>query len=176
MEAIELTRGKFALIDEADLEKVSIGSWCASPSGKTWFAMHSMSVGGRVRPQTMHRLIMDAPTDMDVHHINGNGLDNRRSNLQLCTRSETTARAGRSGNKFNAVKAAMAKIDDRQGYVTVKEIIFQSGGVSERTIRTYLKELVDSGEWVNLPPSIMNNRGRGRQATRITRAYRDEAQ
>ena len=161
MEAIELTRGKFALIDEADLEKVSIGSWCASPSGKTWFAMHSMSVGGRVRPQTMHRLIMDAPTDMDVHHINGNGLDNRRSNLQLCTRSETTARAGRAGSKFNAVKAAMAKIDERQGYVTIKEIIFQSGGVSERTVRTYMKELVDSGEWAKLPISFIGKRGRG---------------
>ena len=170
MGAIKLTRGKFALIDDADLEKVSVGSWCASPNGKTWFAMCSVPTDGHARNQSMHRLIMDAPKGMVVHHINGHGLDNRRSNLQLCTRSETTARAGRSGSKFNAVKAAMAKIDDRQGYATVKEIIFQSGGVSKGTVRTYLKELVDSGEWAKLSIAFLGKRGRGCPETRYHRS------
>ena len=178
MEAIGLTRGMFALVDESDLERVSCGSWCASPNGKTWFAMRAVSANGRVRNQSMHRLIMDAPKGMVVYHINGHGLDNRRSNLRLCTRSEVRLATSfaRPSRKLRAVVSAMAEIDDRQGYATVKEIIFQSGGVSERTIRTYLKELVDSGEWVKLPPAIMKNRPRGGQPMRITRAYRDEAQ
>ena len=40
---------------------------------------------------TIHRLLMNSPKNMDVHHINGNKLDNRRINLVMMTRSEHTS-------------------------------------------------------------------------------------
>lgn len=39
----------------------------------------------------IHRLLMNSPKNMDVHHINGNKLDNRRINLIMMTRSEHTS-------------------------------------------------------------------------------------
>lgn len=38
----------------------------------------------------MHRLIMNAPKGMEVDHLNGDGLDNRKINLRICSHSENT--------------------------------------------------------------------------------------
>lgn len=48
----------------------------------------------------MHRLLLNAPSEKEVDHINGNPLDNRRENLRLVTHSQN--QANRKVNKTSA--------------------------------------------------------------------------
>jgi hypothetical protein len=84
---VKLTQGKVALIDDEDWELVSKYSWYAykNKHGNTFYAATTNSKNFKIR---MHRLIMNTPSGKQVDHINGNGLDNRRVNLRVCTNSQ----------------------------------------------------------------------------------------
>ena len=67
-----------SLIDLDDMELIKNIKWCMNKDG---YAINS-TIG------KMHRLIMNCPTDKVIDHKNGNRLDNRKSNLRICTQSE----------------------------------------------------------------------------------------
>lgn len=79
---IALTRGKFAIVDAADFEELSQYKWHAMEVKGKFYARRSVAGGGAV---LMHRQIMQPGPGMLVDHINGNGVDNRRSNMRECT-------------------------------------------------------------------------------------------
>ena len=83
---IPLTQGKVALVDAGDLPLIASHSWCADPSLHTWYAQTRIA-GRTIR---MHLLLVGA-TGLRIDHINGDGLDNRRSNLRLSTASQNNA-------------------------------------------------------------------------------------
>lgn len=101
---VQLTKNKEALIDEADLPKIEPFLWCASEQGKhrRYYAI-SRSKGPKV---WMHRLIMDCPASHVVDHINGDGLDNRRSNLRIVLYEENQKYAA---HKTNSRPKALVK-------------------------------------------------------------------
>lgn len=76
----------FTLVDDEDYEWLNQWKWRAKKGYSTFYVIRS--VKGRPRTLRMHRLIMEAPSDMEVDHINHNGLDNQRSNLRLCTHNQ----------------------------------------------------------------------------------------
>lgn len=73
--------GMFALVDDADFERVSAIKWCLLPVKNLRYAKSNNNL-------LLHRFIMEPPADMCIDHINGNGLDNRRCNLRVCTLAE----------------------------------------------------------------------------------------
>jgi len=81
---IPLTRGKVAIVDASDYIWLSLHTWhVQAPGGKHYAARRRHD-----KVITMHREIM-VPLDWYVvDHIDGDGLNNRRSNLRICTRQQ----------------------------------------------------------------------------------------
>lgn len=85
---IPLTRGKVALVDDADYDRIAPHKWVARPSDQSaerWYAYRSQAIPGSPKTLYMHRSVLLAPAHLLVDHVNGDGLDNRRSNLRLAT-------------------------------------------------------------------------------------------
>lgn len=89
---IRLKGGFVALVDDADLPRMAGIHWYRTRDQErqrgTSYAIGNLREGDRLIKVRMHRLIMDAPKGAHVDHINGNGLDNRRCNLRICTPRE----------------------------------------------------------------------------------------
>lgn len=112
---IPLSRGLFALVDEADYEQVSALRWYATHAGRArdkWYAVRSLAKGRRL---LMHRLILSAPAGSEVDHINGDGLDNRRANLRLCARWQNCVNTRRlSATGYRAMDKFWQAFDGRK--------------------------------------------------------------
>lgn len=90
-------------IDLKDIEMAARFTWCAMwvPAAHSFYAMTRLpKIGGKQPTLLLHRLLTGAPTGLDVDHRNHDTLDNRRSNLRVCTHAENqrnrTSRTGTS--------------------------------------------------------------------------------
>lgn len=87
MKLIPLTRGCFAIVDDADYEAVSAFKWFAKPGGRGMYAARAIVNSRGVKTtQYLHQFLMPGVPEID--HKNGCPLDNRRENLRVATRSE----------------------------------------------------------------------------------------
>lgn len=82
---IELTKGKTAIIDDEDYDEIKQWKWSYSEEG---YARRGFRLNGNNKHIALHRQIMKPPQGMDIDHINGDPLDNRRCNLRVCTRGQ----------------------------------------------------------------------------------------
>lgn len=89
---VQLTLGKVALIDDEDAERVLACKWTLiaipRPNKTGYYARRNVQRNGRQHTILLHRFILNAPDGLQVDHINGDGLDNRRANLRLATNAQ----------------------------------------------------------------------------------------
>lgn len=85
---IHLTRCQVAFIDNRDFPKVSHANWFALKTRSGFYAATTGRSNGKQVILLMHRLIMDAPVGVEVDHKDGNGLNNQRNNLRLCSHAQ----------------------------------------------------------------------------------------
>ena len=95
--------GREVLVDDEDLPLLAGRSWCANlgSAKRTHYAMGYPAEKGSKRQIPMHRLLMGLRHGdrRVVDHLNGNGLDNRRCNLEVVTQSENIQRRMVNGQK-----------------------------------------------------------------------------
>lgn len=88
MREIPLTQGKVALVDEDDYLVLSLVKWNYTSWGYAAKNLPREPITRKQKKMYMHRIIISCPKGMEVDHINGDKLDNRKQNLRICTTAQ----------------------------------------------------------------------------------------
>lgn len=107
MKKIELVRRKFstkkvryALVDNKDHSFLKKYKWSLASGCTTDYATTALLLNKKWISYAMHNVIMNPLPGFVVDHLNMNGLDNRRSNLQIVDRSENARRGSEYAYKY----------------------------------------------------------------------------
>lgn len=98
---VPLTQGQFATIDLCDVDKVEKHNWYAQ-----WYEdpqkYYAMSRINNNKPVGLHRFILNVTNPkIQVDHRDGNGLENRRFNIRVCTSNQNLQnQQSRKGNSI----------------------------------------------------------------------------
>lgn len=84
----KVAAGRVALVDDEDYELVAGYNWCASEHPGVTYALTAIQRDGKNTTIRMHKLLTGWPR---TDHINGNGLDNRRTNLRPVSQAQNQA-------------------------------------------------------------------------------------
>jgi hypothetical protein len=107
MKEIKLTQGQVALVDDEDYDFLMQWKWYTLKAKCTYYAVRSEHFWGTdeidiCKCVRMHRIIMQPPDNMQIDHINHNGLDNRKCNLRIVTNRENMMNM-KKGNKTGRI-------------------------------------------------------------------------
>jgi hypothetical protein len=100
---IPLTQGRVTLVDNEDYEILKNFIWCADKVRGRWYATRGIwdPLTKTTKKLRMHQVIMQKKYTKKrpyTDHINRDTLDNRRSNLRVCTNSENMRNCKKSHN------------------------------------------------------------------------------
>lgn len=102
---IQLTNSdKVVLVDDEDYDFLMQWKWHFDG----YYARRQTHIGmidgkQKQKPIRLHIQIMNPPEGMDTDHINGDRLDNRRTNLRLCTTQENNRNRGLGKKGYKGV-------------------------------------------------------------------------
>jgi hypothetical protein len=117
------------LYDAEDEDKINKYNWYVSKQQYCFYVRTHIphpdggfTRGGRRRQTTleMHRLVAGTPKGMSTDHINGDGLDNRKQNLRICTTAENGRNRGKSKNNTSGFKGVSWHKNRKIWYVHIR--------------------------------------------------------
>ncbi len=123
VQRITLTQGLHALVDDEDYAGLAAYKWyvITGRSGIRYAARHSPRNLGPITI-SMHRQILKAEPGQQVDHKNHDGLDNRKTNIRICTHAQnmhnrrpkkggSSVYKGVSWNKARGTWGTMLRVD-----------------------------------------------------------------
>ena len=137
MKKIILTKGFEAIVDADDYEMLSKFKWCSSESRGKNYANRGFQENLKFRKIKMHHQIMGKPQKgMVIDHINGNTLDNRKSNLRICTQSNNTMNKVKRKNCSSIYKGVSFSESEQKyrAYITVQKKTIHLGRHKDEVI------------------------------------------
>lgn len=109
---IQLTQGKFAIIDSFNLDKVNQYQWSVHSSTNGFYAVGRVHVDGVMRLVRMHRWLMGNDSPLFVDHADGDTLNNTIKNLRFATPQQNVQ--NRRACKKNPTQVKGVRWDDRR--------------------------------------------------------------
>lgn len=100
---IPLTKGKFAIVDPEDYERLSKYKWRVCIKRHTYYVQRAIKTRGKWTSVMMHRDIIKVGPGMVVDHINHNGADNRKANLRAAMIEQNAWNRRRKKDSFTGV-------------------------------------------------------------------------
>ena len=101
---VPLTRGYEAVIDADDAHLVAGVNWTAYVAPHGVYAYRQPTINGKKTYLPMHRLINKTPKGFETDHIDGNGLNNRKTNLRSASRSQNEVNKAPKKNNTSGYK------------------------------------------------------------------------
>lgn len=118
---VDLTKGKTSVIDAADVPLVEGWSWQASKNQRgIFYGGRKIRKGGIRKWRWLHHMICPPPIGSIVDHIDGNPLNNRRSNLRAVSTWENANNL--RCHRMNGQAGFLARVhrDNRSGKCEVR--------------------------------------------------------
>jgi hypothetical protein len=106
MKLVPISNGKFAKVDDEDFELVNKFHWHMDGAG--YARTNVWRNNKKDSAPRMHRLILgNVDTKLHIDHINGDKLDNRKSNLRVLTCSQNAMNRGPQTNNSSGYKGVV---------------------------------------------------------------------
>jgi hypothetical protein len=123
MKKINLTKNKFTIVDDEDYELLSKMRWRlqCSKHHKIYYAITNIDR----HPIAMHCFIVAAKRPYIVDHKNGNGLDNRKINLRVCSHDENMRNRKLNKNNKSGFKGVRVR-NRKNGKLFTAELFFNN--------------------------------------------------
>lgn len=116
MKEIQLTQGKFVLVDDWNYEWLTKWKWHAIKKKNTYYAIRFVYINNIQKAILMHREIMNTPKNKECDHIDHNGLNCLEENMRNCTHAENQKNRKssiRGTSKFLGVSFVNKKYKDK---------------------------------------------------------------